>query len=145
MSRKQPFTIEEFESIYSRVPRLTVDLVIKNDKGVLLTLREKNGWEGQWHLAGGTVYLGEKVTDAIARVASEELGIKLNVQKMLGYIEYPSEIKERGFGYSVSLVFLCTPESEEIVLDDLASNFEFFKDLPENTIAEQKKFLTENL
>jgi ADP-ribose pyrophosphatase YjhB (NUDIX family) len=144
MSRKQPFPIEEFESIYSRVPRLCVDLIIKNEQGVLLTLRQANGWVGQWHLPGGTIYLGEKVQDAIDRVAEEELGIKLKVEKLLNFMEYPSEKKERGYGQSISLAFLCTPLSSDIKIDNQVAKYGFFKTLPEKTIEEQAKFLTEN-
>ncbi len=144
MPRKQPFSIEEFKSIYSRVPRICVDLIIKNEQGVLLTLRQENGWVGQWHLPGGTVYLGEKVEDAIDRVAMEELGIKLKVEKLLNYMEYHSEKKERGYGQSISLAFLCAPLSSEIKIDNQVAEFKFFSSLPDKTIAEQAKFLTEN-
>lgn len=141
MARKQPFSLEEFKSIYSRVPRLCVDLVIKTDKGLLLTLREQNGWEGQWHLPGGTVYLYESLLDTLHRVAQEELGVDVEVIKSLGFIEYPSEKKERGYGYSVSIPFLCKLKSTEIKLDDQVAKSGFFPQLPENTISEQKQFL----
>ena len=141
MTRKQPFTLEEFKSIYSRFPRLCVDLVIKKEKGTLLTLRQDNGWIGQWHLPGGTIYLKETVQETINRVAKEELGLELEVVRLLGYLEYPSEEKERGYGHSISLAFLCKPKSENITLDNQVSAHEFFLTPPDNTIAEQKEFL----
>lgn len=141
MPRLQPFSLEEFKSIYSRVPRLTVDLVIRTEEGTLLTLRQDNGYVGQWHLPGGTVYMGESVQNTIQRVAQEELGIGLEVIKQLDYLEYPSEQKERGYGYSIALVFLCKPLSDQITLDDQVSHHQFFKEIPENTIIEQKEFL----
>lgn len=144
MSRLHPFTIEEFKSIYSRVPRLCVDLIIKNEKGILLTKRMANGWLGQWHLPGGTVYLGESIENAIQRVSSEELGLSLHVTKLLGYIEYPSETKERGYGYSISLAFLCQSTSKNIQLDDQVSEYNFFSTLPDNLMAEQHHFLSKN-
>lgn len=144
MSRKQPFPIEEFKSIYSRVPRICVDLIIKNEQGVLLTLRQANGWEGQWHLPGGTIYIGETVQDAIDRVAEEELGIKLKVEKLLNFMEYLSEKKERGYGQSISLAFLCTPLSSDIKIDNQVGKYGFFKTLPDKTIEEQARFLVEN-
>lgn len=143
--RTQRFSEEEFQSIYSRVPRLCVDLVIKSENGILLTLRQAHGWEGQWHLPGGTLYLGETLMDAVRRIAAEELGIEVEVTKTLGYIEYPSETKERGYGYSVSVVFLCEPKDLNIRLDDLVAQYSFFKELPENTISEQKHFLRDIL
>lgn len=142
MSRKHPFTYEEFKSIYSKVPRVTVDLIIKNsNQETLLTLRQSDGWENQWHLPGGTIHLGESAVDAAYRVAKEEVGIDINVDKLLGYIEYPSEVKERGFGYSISLALLCSLKTIQPDLQNLSSKSEFFREMPENTIEEQKIFL----
>lgn len=99
-------------------------------------------------LASGTypvvlsIWMGESVQNTIQRVAQEELGIGVEVIKQLGYLEYPSEQKERGYGYSIALVFLCKPLSDQITLDDQVSHHQFFKEIPENTIIEQKNFLT---
>lgn len=141
MKRKQPFTYEEFKDIYSKVPRLCVDLVVKTEKGVLLTFRTKNGYENQWHLPGGTVYYRERVEDAVKRVANEELGIDVVTKKFVGYLEYFSEVKERGFGYTITLVFICEPMNSEFKLDDQVEKAEFFNKIPDNTIAEQKILL----
>lgn len=144
MPRKQPFTFDEFKSIYSRAPRLCVDLLIKTPQGYFLTLRQKNGYTNQWHMVGGTVYFREKITDAIQRVAQEEIGTPVVIKKSLGYIEYFSEVQERGFGYTVSLTFLCTlPKNAKIKLDDQATKFDFFKTLPDNTVLEQKEFINQ--
>lgn len=145
MSRKLPFTFKEFKSIYSKVPRLCVDLVVKTEQGVLLTLRLKNGYIGLWHLPGGTVLFREFIEKAIVRVAKEELGIKVSIDKLLGYIEYFSEERERGFGYTVSLVFLCKPLDAVLQLDDQVKKADFFQVIPKNTIEEQKEFLTKHL
>jgi ADP-ribose pyrophosphatase YjhB (NUDIX family) len=142
--RKQPFTYEEFKSIYSRVPRVTVDLIVKGPKGILLTLRESDGWKGQWHFPGGTVYLGETVESTVSRVAMEELGVEVENSKFLSYLEYPSEPKERGYGYSISLVFICNLRSEGIVLDSRASQYSFFNEIPEKIIEEQGNFLRDH-
>jgi ADP-ribose pyrophosphatase YjhB (NUDIX family) len=141
MKRKQPFTFEEFKNIYSKVPRLCVDLVIRTDKGTLLTLRTKNGYENQWHLPGETVYYREKVEDAVKRVAEEELGIEISIEKFHGFLEYFSEEKERGFGYTITLVFICKPKTSHFDLDDQVEKMDFFKTPPENTIEEQKELL----
>lgn len=141
MSRKYPLTLEEFQAIYSRVPRLTVDLVVQNERGIILTLRQKNGWEDMWHLPGGTVYFKESVEDTVHRVAQEELGIDVKIERNLGYIEYPTEEKERGYGYSISLVFLCRPKSTNFVLDDQVEKIDFFRILPTKIIREHATFI----
>lgn len=141
MARNKPFTGQEFERIYSRVPRLCVDLVIRDRRGIWLTLRQKNGWSGLWHLPGGTVYLDETVIQAVHRVAGEELGIEIAIEKELGYLDYRTDKEQRGFGHSISLVFLCRPLTDDIRLDDQVAKIDYFSVLPDNLIPEQKEFL----
>lgn len=140
MSR-YPLTYEEFTSIYSRVPRLTVEVLIHTSEGVLLTLRNLTSWNNLWHLPGGTVYYGETVEEATVRIASEEIGITVVPTKLVGYLHYPSEEKERGFGWSIGLVFLCTTQTTSFRLGEQASRYQFFKVLPDNIVVEQKDFL----
>lgn len=140
MSR-YPLTYEEFTSIYSRVPRLTVEVLINTPQGILLTLRSLASWNNLWHLPGGTVYYGETVEEAVIRIASEEIGISVTPTKLVGYLHYPSEEKERGFGWSIGLVFACDSASQIVSLGEQASRYQFFKTLPENMVVEQKVFL----
>lgn len=141
MSRNLPLTPAEFKEIYSKVTRLCVDLVIYHQDKFILTLRQKDGWVGLWHLPGGTVYFKESITDAIQRIAKEELGLDVTIDEYLSYLEYPSETKERGYGYSISLVFKCHTSNTNIKLDSTASASQFFESAPENTVFEQKSFL----
>ena len=144
MSRKFPLTLDEFQSIYSKVPRLCVDLVIRKQEGILMTLRQKDGWIDQWHLPGGTIYYRESIENAIKRVAQEELGTDIRVISLLGPIEYFSELTERGYGYSISFAYLCEIPSDSIItLDDHAKKYAFFSELPANTVMEQKQFLNQ--
>lgn len=107
-----------------------------------MTLRRKNGWKGLWHLPGGTVHYLEKVKDAVKRIAKEELGIDVKIKKFLQYLEYFEEGKQRGYGYSVSLVFLCTTKELNFVLDDDVEKINFFQTPPDNTVAEHKNILS---
>jgi len=107
----------------------------------VLTLRQKNGYINQWHLPGGTVFYREGIPNAVIRLAQEELGIEVEIIGLAGYIDFPSEEKERGFGYSVSLVFICKPLSTDFKVDDQVSKVSFFKILPDNTVAEQKAII----
>lgn len=131
---------EEFEYIFKRVPRLCVDLVIKDRDGVLLTLRNIPPSKGKWHLPGGTVLHGEKLEEAVKRVAKQELNIEVSVAQELGIIEYISS-KTTKLGHAVAIAFLCHIKKGDIKLDRQASDFEFFRKIPEKTISEQKAFL----
>ncbi len=135
------FTPEEFKDIYSRVPRLAVELVVVGPEGVLLALRSLPTWHNQWHLPGGTLLYGETIAEGIARVARDEVGIEVSVERFLGYNEYPSEHAERGWGQSVGLIFRCRMVSGVPRPDDSASEVRFFKQWPEGMNAEHRAFL----
>ena len=142
MNNERPFSPEEFKAIFSKVPRLCVELVIKTPEGIILALRNLPTWNDKWHLPGGTVFYKEKITDAIKRIAEDELGISVNIQKLLGYVEYPNEERERGFGWSVGMMFLCSSEVTDIKPNnDEASEIKIFKELPSGLVEEHRKFL----
>lgn len=136
-----PLPQAEFDWIFSRVPRLTVELVIAAaGRGVLLTLRDIEPCRGRWHLPGGTVRFGEPARDAVARVARDELGVRVEVGELLGYLEYPSHY-EHGLDSPVGLAFRATirdghPESPAC---------RWFVDLPTSLHDEQRAFLTTHL
>lgn len=115
-------------------------MIIKNDQGYLLTLRNFTG-KDLWHLPGATVYLGESPIKTAERVIEEELGVKGTVQEFINYIDYPSTIETNGFGHAISLVFECTLKNYKFKLDELAHRYKFFKKIPKNTIVEQKEFI----
>ncbi len=142
MVSQKPLTPEEFEELYSRVPRISVDLVVQTDEGIIFTLRALPTWNGMWHLPGSTVRYGETIAQAVERTAHDELGISVQVEKLLGYLEYPSEKKERGFGWTISLVFLCRVKGGALKKsDDEASQIKAFGALPDPLIREQQDFL----
>ncbi len=96
---------EEFHAIYSRVPRLCVEVVIVTaERGVLLSLRDIPPNIGAWHIPGGTVLFGEPLEAAVRRVARHELGLDVAVGELLGYIEYPSH-HQNGLDSPVGLAF----------------------------------------
>lgn len=137
---QKPFTLEEFHGIYSKVPRLTVEVVVKNEKGVLLTLRKIKPYQGLWHIPGGTVYFKESLHDAIQRVANEELEIDVMIGDYLGYIEYMHE-EEGWLDHAIGHAFLCTTQEENFSVEAQATQFQFFQTLPKNIVVEQKEFL----
>lgn len=138
---KKPFTFKQFKELYSKVPRLTVDLVVQTPSGVVLTLRQLPSWHKLWHLPGGTIFYKETVKQAVKRVAKDELGIAVNIKKLLGYIEYPSEEKERGFGYTISLAILCAIKNGKLKVNKEATQVKIFSEWPKNIVSEQKVFL----
>lgn len=139
--RKKPLTRKEFSYIYSKVPRLCVEVVIKHKDKCLLTLRESDGWEGLWHIPGGTVFYKETLKDTAKRIALEELGLKVTPKQTLGEIYYPGASQMGGLGWSIGIAILCEPESEGELQKILGDKVALFKQIPEKTITEQKEFL----
>lgn len=134
-----PLTNDEFVSIYSKVPRLTVEVVLISKEGMLLTLRDIEPHKGVWHLPGGTVYYGEKLNEAVSRVAKKELGITVTKAELINYIEYPSHLEE-SFDYPVGIAFLVEYEGK-IKTNEEASAVGWFTHLPENMHPEQGVFM----
>lgn len=139
-----PLPKKEFDAIFSRVPRLTVEVVVSSpERGVLLSLRDIEPCKGMWHLPGGTVRFGEPLVEAVTRVARDELGLSVEVGEMLGYIEYPSHY-ENGLDCPVGVAFAARIVDREAA-DTPPSMCDWFQVLPHNMHDEQKDFLAERL
>ncbi len=136
-----PLPQAEFEAIFSRVPRLTVEVVIADPgRGVLLALRESGPCRGLWHLPGGTVRFGEPVRAAVARVADGELGVAVTATELLGFIEYPSHY-ENGLDSPVGLAFAARPAGGSPQAERLRGRCRWFATLPDEIHDEQRAFL----
>jgi ADP-ribose pyrophosphatase YjhB (NUDIX family) len=133
----------EYDAIYSRVPRLCVEVVVvDSERGVLLMRRDIPPNVGAWHVPGGTVLFAEPVVEAVKRVARRELDSDVEVGGLLGYIEYPSHY-ENGLDSPVGLAFatqFADAESEQP-----PAGCAWFARLPPGLYAEQREFLTEHL
>jgi len=138
--KSKPLSETEFKTIYSKVTRLCVELVIQTPKGIVLALRKLPSWYKMWHLPGSSLLYKEKIKDAILRIAINEVGMKVTPDKFLGYIEYDEE-KERGFGHTISLAFLCRGDAKTMKPNEDAFEVKAFDKLPENFIEEQRDFL----
>lgn len=140
--KKIPF--KEFKKIYSRVPRLCVEVVLLRGKSLLMIRRSIPPAVGQWHTPGGTVLKGEDLKQTVERVAKEELGLSVQVTKFIGVIEYKSYINH--YSQDISLAFLVkSKNNKKIKLDEHADKFGFFPELPKDTIPDQKDFYAKNL
>jgi ADP-ribose pyrophosphatase YjhB (NUDIX family) len=138
MYQSRPFSTSKFIQIYSKVPRLCVDLVIKGREGILLTYRKIDP-KNVWHFPGGTVYYRESLINAAKRVAKQELGLDIKIIKEIGTIDFATN--KETFSHAVSVVFLAKITSGSIILDDQASDFGFFKKIPEQMYLPHGKFL----
>ena len=136
-----PLPQGEYEAIYSKVPRLTVEVVMTSCDGVFLAKRLMGPCKGLWHLPGGTVRFGEHLTDAVRRVANQELELEVGVKGLLGYIEYPSHLA-LGIDWPVGIAFEAEPmDADAQVLRTGADDKAWFRVLPQQMHEEQRNFL----
>ena len=136
-----PLPKAEFDAIFARVPRLTVELVLSDPgRGVLLNRRDIEPCIGLWHLPGGTVRFGEPVTDAVVRVAEAELGIAVRAGALLGYIEYPSHYLN-GLDSPVGLAFAAVARDGAPDAAALPGEWGWFSRVPDAIHEEQAAFL----
>ena len=138
---KEKLSKKEFKEIFSKVPRICVDLVIKTEDGVLFTKRSIEPFKKTWHLPGGGVLLNETLEEASKRIAKRELNLDINLKESIGQIEHLYEKCEGIKRHSISIVFLAEMASKEIKLNEDAEDYLFSKKIPENTIPEQEEFL----
>jgi ADP-ribose pyrophosphatase YjhB (NUDIX family) len=131
----------EFMTIYRKVPRATVEVVVKTQKGIVLTKRSIEPFKGCWHLPGGTILNGEPIEAAIARVAREEIGVEVKIIKMMGTIEYFND----GGRHTIGLAYLTKISKGELRGSDQGEEVAEFETIPTNSIPEQKEFLERNL
>ena len=128
---------EEFMAIYHKVPRATVDVVIKTEKGILLTKRSIPPFKGMWHIPGGTILFRESIAHAINRIVDDELGIKVKIIHPLGVIEC---FEEDG-RHTISNAYLAEIREGKPKGNNQGKEISYFKKIPENCIPFQKKFL----
>ena len=105
VSSSHRFTHEEFSSIYERVPRVCVDVLVKTPEGILLTKRDIAPQKGYWHLPGGTIYLGESLKEAVKRISQEELNLDVKILDHIGPMEFLHHTRDNGQKHAISIAY----------------------------------------
>ena len=72
---------EIFYFVSSITPLVCVDLLIKEEKGILLTWRQDEFYGPGWHLPGGVMRFKEKAHLRIIKTAKKELGFLLRLSQ----------------------------------------------------------------
>lgn len=123
---------DEWATIVESVPVPSVDLIVSTDDGIVLAKRENNPAKGEWFVPGGRIKKGERLTDAVQRVADEELGVDVTICERLGAYDHlydVSDVPDTSKHY-VAHGFVVTPDGEPVVNDDQHSSIEVFRSRP---------------
>ncbi len=129
---------EDYKYVYSRVPRLCVDLLIVVDGGLVLIKREIPPEIGLWHLPGGRVFYKESIDESIARIAKAETNLEVRRKKLMGYMEFPNDGE---YVHSVSIIFLVELVSGSLRGSEQGREIQSFKELPDTMHATHGPFL----
>lgn len=116
-----------FNALINLVPFVACEIVLKSNKGILLTYRKDKYWHG-WHFPGGLLRFNESFEERIENVAWQELGVVLEKIKFL----CPFNCVRGKRGHHISLVFLCETSMEP-------KKGKFFKKMPKNIIESHKE------
>ena len=134
-----PLPEAEYRAIFQKVPRLTVEVVICSELGVLLARRVGGPCDGLWSLPGGTVRFAEPLVAAVHRVALDEINADVVIDELQGYIEYPSHTRQ-GIDSPVGLAFRTHLLPDE-TLTTVQGRLDWFRQLPDEMHDEQRAFL----
>lgn len=112
---------EEWATVVRNVPVVSVDLVVRTPDGVLLLERTNRPAKGEWFVPGGRVRKGERLVEAVHRVAREELGVEVEIEERLGAYEHlydDAETPDAGGKHYLANGFLVSTDATEFDLDD---------------------------
>lgn len=124
------------------VPTCFVEVIVKNENGILLGKRNTTPFKGMWQLTGGIIYFNEPIAHTVKRVAKREIGVHVKIVKFLGAYEY---IKKDPRGHLIGLAYLVTITSGTIASNPDNSELTYFKKIPKNMVSFHKKIFRDAL
>jgi 8-oxo-dGTP pyrophosphatase MutT (NUDIX family) len=108
--------------------RPSASAVIFDRRGRLLLQQRADG--GQWGLPGGSVEIGESVTDAVVREVQEETGLRVVPRRLVGVYSDPAwqvvRYPDGNAWHYVNLCFECTVRGGELTTCDETLALEYY-------------------
>ena len=128
---------EKYKEIVELMPICCIDIVIINNDKMLLVKRKNEPEKGKLWFPGGRLYKNEKLKDAALRIAKEEVGLTVNIQKMIGAYDYMSDktnLEGIKTGTHTPIITFLTKlnENQEVELDSNHSDFNWVDSIEEN-------------
>lgn len=112
---------ETFGDCLTHLPQVCVEVVVSHDGGVGLARRTNEPAAGEWFWPGGRLYKGERLDVAAERIANEELGLSVTVERQLGVHAHfwdTASVAGADSRHTVNVVFLVSPDDDlDITLD----------------------------
>jgi colanic acid biosynthesis protein WcaH len=116
-----------YDQIVKLLPIVSVDAVIVIDKSLLLLKRNNQPAKGLWWFPGGRIHKGESLEQTLRREVKEETGLELKNYKLINV--YSRVFPER---HDITIAYLCKCEKGKIRLNDEHSEYELFREIPDD-------------
>ncbi len=79
----------DFLRIVDGTPLVSIDLILRNERGqILLGRRTNRPAQGLWFVPGGRICKNERVAEALLRISKRELGVEISQAKLLGVFDH---------------------------------------------------------
>lgn len=130
MADDGPVPDDEWATIVRNVPLVSVDLVVRTGGGVVLAKRQNEPAKGEWFVPGGVVRKREGLEEAVHRVAREELGVSVRIDRRLGVYEHfyeTADVESESGKHYVPIGYEVTTEEGVTTADDQHSAVERFE------------------
>lgn len=127
---------DTFKQIVQWAPRVSVEIVLEHDSGILLAKRNNEPAKDEWFWPGTRLYKNETFEACAHRVSKEELGISIDLCCRIGtYAHFwnTSKFDDVDGTHTVNVVYHAYPAEDvnNIVLDDQHSDYKFVTDTEE--------------
>ena len=128
----------ENDYIFSKVPRICVDLLIPMEisNRILVGKRNHAPFKDMWALPGGRVRFGESIEEAAKRVCETELGTQLIDYQQIAVAEFLDEIKTFN-RHSISIIYLAQ-------ISGSPNSLSFFSEFSTNRHVDQNKIIRQH-
>ena len=141
-------TDEEWETVVTKMPMPSVDLVITDEAGerVLLGRRENRPAKHTWFVPGSRLLKGERIVEAVERIAHEECGLEVAIEQPLGWYEhiYESSDVDPDVGkHYIPIAFHVTMTGGRVKADDQHGDLRWFHEIPKATHHYTQEYLTD--
>ena len=123
-----------------KIPKITVDGIIKKGNEILLIRRRNIPFKNSWALPGGYLEYNEKTEDAVIREIFEETGLFTEIINLIGVYSDP---KRDPRDHTVSIIYELRIIKGKLESGDDATDVNFFNlnNLPDNLAFDHKKVI----
>jgi 8-oxo-dGTP pyrophosphatase MutT (NUDIX family) len=109
--------------------RSSVSAVVLDRRGRVLLQQRSDG--GQWGLPGGSVEVGESVTEAVKREVFEETGLRVSVRRLVGVYSQPDlqvvRYPDGNVWHYVNVCFECSVRGGELTTCDETLDLRYYE------------------